>query len=234
MNYLNINYKNQSYVLTKKESKNFSIYYEHERFRIGINKDFSGVFNNKLQIFIERSVNRIDDYSGEKVHSIKISFSCECYMEGKNLYCLSAYNNINGKKVRKDVIYNTVYSVLNELSTQIYTELQEELKKKEIEAINDIHELERFIWRKCKSNEKVEYSVNDTLKFGIGENCYTSPEIAGQAKEDQPIITLRCGDITIISQDTIIFFLYWLRDKDNHLSISDGEDIRLLYKKPNN
>jgi hypothetical protein len=91
------------------------------------------------------------------------------------------------------------------------------------DLIHDIRDLEQFIYRKLKEYGTTGFTVNNSLRFGIGENAYTTSKEALQAKEKEPVVLLNLfNGFHVISKDTIVFFLYWLLDRDKKLSVSDG------------
>lgn len=94
----------------------------------------------------------------------------------------------------------------------IHNQLKEELEALHpFDLIHDISDLERFIYQKMEEYGKVEFAVNNSLRFGIGENTYTTNEETFKAKEKEPIVLLNLFNGNhVISKDTIIFFLYWL------------------------
>ena len=76
----------------------------------------------------------------------------------------------------------------------------------------------------------VEFIVNNSLRFGIGENAYTTSEEALKAKEKEPIMLLNLFNGNhVVSKDTIIFFLYWLIDRDGQLTVSDTERTKPVF-----
>ncbi len=76
---------------------------------------------------------------------------------------------------------------------------------------------------------ETEFTVNNSLRFGIGENAYTTSEEAIKAKEKEPIVILNLyNGYHVISKDTVVFFLYWLLDRDKYLNISDGQRTKII------
>ena len=116
---------------------------------------------------------------------------------------------------------------------EIYTQLKKELEALHpFDLIHDIRDLERFIFRKMEEYGTKEFTVNNSLRFGIGENAYTTTEEAMQAKEKEPLALLNLFNGNhVISKDTIIFFLYWLIDRDKKLTVSDGEKTKDIFIK---
>jgi hypothetical protein len=98
-----------------------------------------------------------------------------------------------------------------------------------IHEIHNINDLQMFVFQKTMQYGKVEYSVNNSLRFGIGENAYTTTEEAFKAKEKEPIAILNLfNGFHIVSADTVIFFFYWLLERDEHLTISDGKQSKIV------
>jgi hypothetical protein len=116
---------------------------------------------------------------------------------------------------------------------EIYTQLKGELEALHpFDLIRDIDDLKHFMYRKMEEYGTTVYLINDSLRFGIGENAYTTTEEAMQAKEKEPVILLNLHNgYHVISKDTIVFFLFWLIDRDGHLTISNGEKTKAILAK---
>jgi hypothetical protein len=79
---------------------------------------------------------------------------------------------------------------------------------------------------------RIEFTINNSLRFGIGENAYTTSEEAFKAKEKEPIVLLNLFNGNhVISKDTVIFFLYWLMDRGGQLTVSDNDRMKIVYQK---
>jgi hypothetical protein len=111
---------------------------------------------------------------------------------------------------------------------EIYNQLQDEFEALHpFDLIHDFRDLERFIYRKMEEYGEVEYTINNSLRFGIGENAYTTSEEALQAKEKEPIVLLNLfNGYHVVSKDTIVFFLYWLLDRDGKLTIAESKKTK--------
>jgi hypothetical protein len=131
------------------------------------------------------------------------------------------------RKIKNATKWFTIEPMLRE----IYTQLKEELEALHpFDLIHDIRDLEQFIYRKMAAYGTTEFTVNNSLRFGIGENACTTTEEAFKAKGKEPLVLLNLFNGNhIISKDTVIFFLYWLIDRDKKLTVSDGEKTKDIF-----
>jgi hypothetical protein len=135
------------------------------------------------------------------------------------------------RKIKNPAKWFTIEPMLREL----YAQLKEEFNALHpFDLIHDVGELKLFIYRKMKEYGTVEFIINNSLRFGIGENAYITSKETLKAKETEPLVLLNLfNGYHVISQDTIAFFLYWLIDRDNKLTISDGKKSKDIFIKSN-
>lgn len=177
--------------------------------------------NGLIRIIINKSIKK-----SETDHHTQFCYDCYCTLEASGLFLNEVYDPATCKRIRNATKWFTIEPMLK----AIYVQLKEEFKALHpFDLLHSFRELEQFIYRKLKEYGKTEYTVNNTLCFGIGENAYTTTEEAFQAKEKKPIVLLNLFNGNhIVSVDTIVFFLYWLLDRDKALTISDGEQTKTI------
>jgi hypothetical protein len=213
-NKIAITYKNQIYILDRvsEESKYYQMAFEADRWSIRLYL----LQNNQIRIIINKPVKK----SETEYHTL-FCYDCYCTLHKDYLYLDDVCDPATCRKITNPTKWFSIEPMLSEL----YSQLKEELEVLHpFDLIHDIRDLEYFIYRKMKEYGTVEYAINNSLRFGIGENAYTTTEDAFKAKEKEPLALLNlCNGNHVISKDTIIFFLYWLLDRDKILTVSDGE-----------
>jgi len=220
-NQIVITYKSRKYILDRvSDNKYYQIGFEADRWSIRIYL----LENSQIRIIINKSVKK----SQTDYHTL-FCYDCYCTLETFGLFLNDVCDPATCRKIKNPTKWFTIEPMLRE----IYTQLKEELEALHpFDLIHDIPSLEYFIFRKMKEYGRTEYTVNDSLRFGIGENAYTTTEEAMQAKEKEPIVLLNLFNGThVVSQDTIVFFLYWLIDRDKKLIVSDGEKTKDIFIK---
>lgn len=214
-----ITYKIRKYTLNRVENKNYHIGFETDRWSIR----FYLLQDNEIRIIINKLIKKSDtDYHTQ------FCYDCYCTRLTDILFLNHVSNPATCKRIRNCTKWFTIEPMLRE----IYSQLKEEINAlHHFDRIHDFGDVVQFIYRKLKSNDGTEYTVNNSLRFGIGENACIATEEAMQAKEIEPIALLNLyNGFHTISIDAIVFFLYWLRDRDGKLFLSDGERIKNIDK----
>jgi len=219
-NQIIITYKSKKHILDRVigESKYYQMAFETDRWSIRIYL----LQNGQIRIIINKSVKK-----SQTDYHTQFCYDCYCTLDSYGLYLNDVCDPATCRKIRNATKWFTIEPTLRE----IYTQLKEELEALHpFDLIHDIRDLEQFIHRKLKEYGTKEYAINNSLRFGIGENAYTTTEEAFKAKEKEPIAIMNIFDGKhIISIDTIIFFLYWLIDRDKKLTVSDGEKMKDIF-----
>jgi len=208
-----ITYKSRKYILDRvDDDKHYQIGFEADRWSIR----FYLLQNGQIRIIINKSVKK-----SENDYHTQFCYDCYCTLEPFGLFLDDVCDPATCRKIKNMTKWFTIEPMLRE----IYTQIKDELKVLHpFELIHDFRDLEQFIYRKIKEYGTTEFVINNSLRFGIGENAYTTSQEALKAKEKEPIVSLNIFDGNhIISIDTIVFFLYWLLDRDGELTLSDGQ-----------
>lgn len=220
-NKIAIPYKCGNYILDRvNDNKHYQIGFEVDRWSLRIYL----LQNGQIRIIINKSIKK----SAIDYHT-QFCYDCYCTLDSYGLYLNDVCDPATCRKIRNQTKWFTIEPMLR----AVYSQLKEELEALHpFDQIQDFRDLEQFIQRKLKEYGTKEYTINNSLRFGIGENAYTTTEEALQAKEKEPIAIMNIFDGNhIISIDTIVFFLYWLLDRDGELSISDGERSKTILTK---
>ena len=219
-NNLIITYKGRKYVLKRTESKYYQIGFEADRWTIHIYLLREGSF----RILINKSIKK-----SETEYHLQFCYDCYCTLSTATGLFL---NDVSDPATCKRIKNSTKWFVIEPILREIYTRLKDEIHALHpFDLIRDRVDLELFIYQKMKEYGTTEYTVNDTLRFGIGENAYAKSEEAILAKEKEPLVLLNLfNGHHIISKDTIVFFLYWLSDRDGNLTVSDGKRTKIVVK----
>lgn len=218
-NQIVITYKSKNYILNKvSDNKYYQMAFETDRWSIRIYL----LENGQIRIIINKSVKK----SQTDYHTL-FCYDCYCTLETFGLFLNDVCDPATCRKIKNPTKWFTIEPMLRE----IYTQLKEELEALHpFDLIHDIRDLERFIFRRMEEYGTVEFTVNNSLRFGIGENGYTTSEEAFKAKEKEPLALLNLFNGNhVISKDTIIFFLYWLIDRDKKLTVSDGKRTKDIF-----
>lgn len=222
-NQIVITYKSRDYILTRVagESKHYQIAFETDRWSIR----FYLLQNGQIRIIINKSVKK-----SETQYHTHFCYDCYCTLGEDHLFLDDVHDPATCRRITNPTKWYTINPMLRE----IYSQLKEELKALHpFDLIHDIGDLNQFIFWKMKEHGIVEFTVNDSLRFGIGENAYTTSEEALKAKEKEPLVLLNLFNGNhIISQDTIIFFLYHLLDRDGQLTISEEGKTKTVFITP--
>lgn len=219
-----ITYEGQKHTLDRKESKYYPLLFETDRWRVHI----SLLLDNTFRIMINKSVKK-----SENEYHTQFCYDCYCSLS-YNVNKKSEYLFLNPATC-KCIRNNTKWFTIEPMIKDIYNQLKEEIDALHpFDLIHDIRDLEQFIYRKMKSNEGTEYMINNSLRFGIGENSYTTSEEALQAKEKEPLVLLNLfNGFHVIAKDTIVFFLYCLIDRDGQLTVSEEGKTKTVFTTPN-
>ncbi|MDL2305072.1 hypothetical protein LJC72_07005 [Bacteroides sp. OttesenSCG-928-D19] len=220
-NKIAIIYKGNMYSLNRvtTESKHYQIAFETDRWSIR----FYLLYNGQIRIIINKSIKK-----SETEYHTHFCYDCYCTLDKDHLFLDDVHDPATCRKITNPTKWFTIEPMLRDIHTQLKDELE---ALHPFDLIHDIRDLEHFIYRKMKEYGEVEFTVNNSLRFGIGENAYTTSDEAFKAKEKEPLVLLNLfNSYHVISQDTIIFFLYWLTDRDGHLTISDTERSKIVYK----
>jgi hypothetical protein len=221
-NKIAITYKSKVYILNRVngESKHYQIGFETDRWSVHIYL----LQNGQIRIIINKSVKK-----SETDYHTQFHYDCYCTLLPNGLSLDDVSDPATCRKIKNPTKWFTIEPMLRD----IYSQLKEELKALHLfDLIDDIDDLKHFMYRKMEEYGTTEYIINDSLRFGIGENAYTTTEEALQAKEKEPIVLLNLHNgYHVISKDTIVFFLFWLTDKNGHLTISDGEKTKEIFIK---
>jgi len=221
-NQIVITYKSKKYILDRAsgESKYYQMAFETDRWSIRIYL----LENGQIRIIINKSVKK-----SETDYHTQFCYDCYCTLDTYGLFLNDVCDPATCKRIRNA----TKWFIIEPILRDIYTQLKEELEALyPFDLIHDIRDLERFIFRKMEEYGTAEFTVNNSLRFGIGENAYTTTEEAFKAKEKEPIVIMNIfDDKHVISMDTIVFFLYWLLDRDKKLTVSDGEKTKDIFIK---
>ena len=207
-----ITYKNRKYTLNRvSDNKHYQIGFEADRWSIHIYL----LQNSQIRIIVNKSIKKSDTYYHTQFH-----YDCYCTLNADGLFLDDVCDPATCKHIRN----TTKWFVINPILREIYAQLKEELEALHpFDLIDDFRDLEQFIYQKLKEYGKTEFTINNSLRFGIGENAYTTTEEAYQAKEKEPVFLLNLfNGFHVVSVDTIVFFLYWLLDRDKKLTVSDG------------
>ena len=211
------------------ESKHYQIAFETDRWSIR----FYLLQNGQIRIIINKSIKK-----SETEYHTHFCYDCYCTLDKNGLFLDDVHDPATCRKITNPTKWFTIEPMLRDIHNQLKEELE---ALHPFDLIHDIRDLVHFIYRKMEEYGKVEFTVNNSLRFGIGENAYTTSEEALKAKEKEPVVLLNLFNGNhIISKDTIIFFLYWLLDRDKELSVSDGQKLKTVVrsfeespKKPN-
>jgi len=221
-NQIIITYKSKKYILDRVngESKYYQMAFETDRWSIRIYL----LQNGQIRIIINKSVKK-----SETEYHTHFCYDCYCTLDTYGLYLNDVCDPATCRKIKNPTKWFTMEPMLRE----IYAQLKEELNALHpFDLIHDVAELKLFIHRKMKEYGTVEFTINNSLRFGIGENAYTTSEEALKAKETEPLVLLNLfNSYHVISQDTIPFFLYWLIDRDGKLTISEGTKSKDIFIK---
>lgn len=211
-----ITYKNKKYTLNRVNgNRHYQSGFETDRWSIRIYLLEDG----QIRIIINKSVKKSDtDYHTQ------FCYDCYCTLSTDYLFLNFVHDPATCKHIRN----RTKWFAIEPMLREIHTQLKEELEALHpFDLIHDFRDLVQFIYRKLKSNNETEYTVNNSLRFGKGENAYATSEEAMQAKEKEPLALLNLfNGFHAISVDTVVFFLYWLRDRDGKLTVSDGRKAK--------
>lgn len=229
-NKISFTYKSQTYILDRinSENKYYQIGFEADRWSIHIYL----TQNNQIRIIFNKSINKREtEYHTQFCYDCYCSLSYDVYKKSEYLFLNHVSDPATCRKIKNPTKWFTIEPMIRD----IYNQLKEEIDALHpFDLIHNIRDLEYFIFQKMKSNEGAEYIINNCLRFGIGENSYTTSEEATQAKEKQPLVLLNLfNGYHVISQDTIIFFLYWLIDRDGQLTISEEGKTKTVFTTPN-
>ena len=211
-NNIAITYKSQTHILNRvNDNKYYQIGFEADRWRVHIYL----LQNGQIRVIINKSIKK-----SETDYHTQFHYDCYCSLDKNGLFLNDVCDPATCKKIRNRTVWFTIQPMLRE----IYTQLKEELEALHpFDLIHDFTDLEQFIYRRMEVYGTTEFTVNNSLHFGIGENAYTTTEEALEAKEKEPVVLLNLFNGNhIIFKDTIVFFLYWLLDRDSKLTISDG------------
>ncbi|MDR2948446.1 MAG: hypothetical protein LBV71_04505 [Prevotella sp.] len=218
-----ITYRNKVYFLDRvtTESKHYQIGFEAGRWSIHIYL----LQNGQVRVIINKSVKKSDMHYSTQFH-----YDCYCTLDANGLFL----NDIHDPATCKRIWNQTKWFVIEPMLKAIYVQLKDELKALHpFDLIHDIRDLVQFIYRKMEAYGETEYQINNSLRFGIGENACTTTEEALQAKETEPVVLLNLyNGHHVISKDTVVFFLYWLLDRDKYLNISDGQRTKTICTNP--
>ena len=223
-----ITYKGQKYTLDRKENKSYQIGFETDRWSIHIYL----IENGQIRIIINKAVKKSEnEYHTQFCYDCYCSLSSDVLKKSEYLFLNYVSDPATCKRIRN----KTKWFIIEPMIKEIYTQLKEEIEALHpFDLIHDIRDLEYFIFQKMKSNEGTEYMINNSLRFGIGENSYTTSEEALQAKEKEPLVLLNLfNGYHVIAKDTIVFFLYWLIDRDGQLTISEEGKTKTVFTTPN-
>lgn len=211
-----ITYKNKKYTLNRVNgNRYYQSGFETDRWSIRIYL----LEDSQIRIIINKSVKK-----SETDYHTQFYYDCYCTLSDKYLFLNYVYDPATCKRIRNRTKWFTIEPILRELHTQLKGELE---TLHPFDLIHDFRGLVQFIYRELKSNDGTEYTINNSLHFGKGENaCATSGEVL-QAKEKEPLALLNLfNGFHAISVDTVVFFLYWLRDRDGKLIVSDGRTAK--------
>lgn len=220
-NKIAIPYKSKNYILDRvSDNKYYQIGFEADRWSIHIYL----LQNGQIRIIINKSIKKSDTDYHTQFH-----YDCYCTLDANGLYLNDVHDPATCRKIRNA----TKWFAIEPMLRAIYAQLKEELEALHpFDLIHDIRDLEQFIFRRMEEYGTKEYTINNSLRFGIGENAYTTTEEAFKAKEKEPLALLNLFNGNhVISKDTIIFFLYWLIDRDKKLIVSDGEKTKDIFIK---
>jgi hypothetical protein len=214
-----ITYRNKVYFLDRveKEHKCYQIAFESDRWSIHIYL----LQNGQIRIIINKSIKKSDTYYSTQFH-----YDCYCTLDANGLYLNDVHDPATCKRIRN----KTKWFVIEPMLTSVYAQLKDELNALHpFDLIHDIRDLVQFIYRKMGAYGETEYRINNSLRFGIGENACTTSEEAIKAQETEPVVLLNLyNGYHVISKDTVVFFLYWLLDRDKYLNISDGQRTKTI------
>ena len=218
-NKIAITYKSKVYILNRvSDSKHYQIGFEADRWSIHIYLLQSG----QIRIIINKSIKK-----SETDYHTQFCYDCYCELLSYLLYLNKVSDPATCRRIKNRTKWFAIQPMLNE----IYAQLKEELEALHpFDLLRDIDDLKHFMYRKMEEYGTREYTINNSLRFGIGENAYTTTEEAMQAKEKEPIVLLNLfNGHHVISKDTIVFFIFWLTDRDGHLTISNGEKTKEIF-----
>jgi hypothetical protein len=218
-NQIVITYKGREYILDRiNGNKYYQTGFEADRWSIHIYLLQTG----QIRIIINKSIKK-----NKTGYHTQFHYDCYCTLETNGLFLDEVHDPATCKRIRNA----TKWFVINPILTAIYSQLKDELNALHpFDLIHDFRDLEQFIYRKLSEYGTTEFTVNNSLRFGIGENACTTSEEALQAKEKEPLMLLDMfNGYHVISRDTIVFFLYWLLDRDKKLILSDGKQTKTIY-----
>jgi len=207
-----ITYRNRKYTLDRvRDNKHYQAGFEADRWSIHIYL----LQNGQIRIIVNKSIKKSDTGYSTQFH-----YDCYCTLNADGLFLDDVCDPATCKNIRN----TTKWFVISPILREIYVQPKDELEALHpFDLIDDFRDLEQFIYRKLKEYGTTEFTINNSLRFGIGENAYTTTEEAYQAKENEPVVLLNLfNGFHVISVDTIVFFLYWLLDRDKKLTVSDG------------
>ncbi len=218
-----ITYKEKVYFLDRvtTESKHYRIAFESGRWSIHIYL----LQNGQIRIIINKSVKKSETHYSTQFH-----YDCYCTLDTNGLYLNDVHDPATCRRIRNQ----TKWFVIEPILTSVYVQLKDELKSLHpFDLIHDCKDLEQFIYHKMEAYGETGYLINNSLRFGIGENAYTTTKEAIKAKEKESVIILNLHNgYHVISKDTVVFFLYWLLDRDKYLNISDGQRTKTICTNP--
>ena len=221
-NKIAITYKSRVYTLNRVngENKYYQIGFKTDRWSVHIYL----LQNGNIRIIINKSIKK-----SETDYRIQFHYDCYCELHSYHLFLNDVSDPATCRKIKNRTKWHIIQPILNE----IYAQLKEELEALHpFDLIHDVHDLKHFMYRKMEEYGTREYTINNSLRFGIGENAYTTTKEAMQAKEKEPIVLLNLfNGHHVISKDTIVFFIFWLTDRDGHLTISNGEKTKEIFIK---
>ena len=222
-NNIAITYKSQTHILNRvNNDKYYQIGFEADRWSVHIYL----LQNGQIRVIINKSIKK-----SETDYHTQFHYDCYCTLDKNGLFLNDVCDPATCRKITNRTKWFTIQPILN----GIYTQLKEELEALHpFDLIHDLTDLEQFIYRRMEVYGTTEFTVNNSLRFGIGENAYTTNTEAFEAKEKEPVVLLNLFNGNhIISKDTIVFFLYWLLERDNRLIVSDGEKTKEIATKIN-
>lgn len=214
-----ITYKSRKYILNRTNCT--KAYYQ-----IGFESDRWGVHiyllqDRQIRIIINKSIKK-----SENDYHTQFHYDCYCTLHTGTMFLNFVNDPATCKRIRNHTKWFTIEPMLREL----YSQLKEEINALHpFDLIHDIRDLEQFIYREMEQYGSTEFIINGSLRFGIGENAYAPSREALQAAMKEPILLMDLfNGFHVISKDTVIFFLYWLLDRDGQLTVSDGERMKTI------
>ena len=220
-NSIKITYKGKKIVLYRQENENYHISYESDRWKVNL----SLLLNSNIRVMINKYVKK-----SEHTYSTQFYYDCYCTLSNGLFYL----NDVSDPATCKRIINKVKRFTIEPILTEIYNQLKEEINSLHLfDIIQDhFYGLKYFIVKILDFRGNKEYHINNSLRFGIGENAYTTSEVALQVKEKRPVVLQNLfNGHHAISINSIIFFLYWLYDRDGHLTVFDGERTKCIMQQ---